>query len=60
LTDFKPQVEFIKNLLDYLSDDMQCEIIVKSGMATNDLKQYHLANDIYNRSKELSRLILIK
>lgn len=47
----------IKNMLKYLADDMQYEIIVSRNLIDNSLRDYYIEKDIYVKSKELLRLI---
>lgn len=47
----------IKNMLKYLADDIQYEIIVNRNMINNDLRDYYIEKDINVKSKELLSLI---
>lgn len=54
------RLNFLKNnMLKYLADDTQYEIIVKRNMKFISpwLRNYYIEKDIYNKSKELLELM---
>lgn len=46
-----------KNMLSYLADDMQYEIIVNRNLIDERLRDYYIEKNIYSKSKELLELI---
>lgn len=47
----------IKQMLKYLADDMQYEIIVNRDMIDKSVREYYIEKGIYVKSKELLELI---
>lgn len=54
---FAKKKYLINNMLKYLADDMQYEIIVNRNLINNSLRDYYIEKDIYVKSKELLGLI---
>lgn len=46
-----------KNMLSYLADDMQYEIIVNRNLIDERLRDYYIEKKIYSKSKELLEII---
>lgn len=47
----------IKNMLEYLADDMQFQIIVERDMIDKSVREYYIQKDIHKKSKELIELL---
>lgn len=47
----------IQNMLNYLADDMQYEIIVKRDMIDHNVREYYIQKGIYEKSKEMIKIL---
>ncbi len=47
----------IQNMLNYLADDMQYEIIVKRDMIDHNEREYYIQKGIYEKSKEMIKIL---
>ena len=56
----KKRKYLLKNMLDFLANDTQHEIIVNRNMINKSVRDYYIKKNIYTRSKELISLIKSK